>query len=39
MPYGGCVVNVLGVAVGLGVVRCVVAKVVGLYLEFCENLA
>jgi hypothetical protein len=39
MPYNGCVANVLGVADGLGAVGCVVAKVVGWYLEFCENLA
>jgi hypothetical protein len=38
MPYGGCVTDVLGLADGLGVVGCVVAKVVGWYLEFCENL-
>jgi hypothetical protein len=29
MPYGGCVADVLGVADGIGAVRCVVAKVVG----------
>jgi hypothetical protein len=39
MPYGSCVANVLGVADELGVMRCVVATVVGWYLEFCENLA
>jgi hypothetical protein len=39
MPYGGCVTDVLGVADGLGAVGCVVARVVGWYLEFCENLA
>jgi hypothetical protein len=39
MPYSGCVTDVLGVADELGVMGCVVAKVVGWYLEFCENLA
>jgi hypothetical protein len=39
MPYGGCVTDVLGVADELGAVGCVVAKVMGWYLEFCENLA
>jgi hypothetical protein len=39
MPYGGCVVDVLGVDDELGAVGCVVAKVVGWYLELCENLA
>jgi hypothetical protein len=39
VPYGGCVADVLGVANGLGAVGCVVAKVVGWYLEFYENLA
>jgi hypothetical protein len=29
MAYGGCVTDALGVADGLGVVGCVVAKVVG----------
>jgi hypothetical protein len=38
MPYDGCVADVLGVADGLGAVGCVVVKVVGWYLEFCENL-
>jgi hypothetical protein len=37
MPYGSCVTDVLGVADELGVVVCVVATVVGWYLEFCEN--
>jgi hypothetical protein len=39
MPYSYCVADVLGVADGLGVVGCVVTKVVGWYLEFYENLA
>jgi hypothetical protein len=39
MPYDGRVADVLGVTDELGVVGCVVAKVVGWYLEFCENLA
>jgi hypothetical protein len=39
MPYSGRVADVLGVADELGVMGCVVAKVVGWYLEFCENLA
>jgi hypothetical protein len=39
MPYDGCVTDMLGVADGLGVVGCVVAKVVGWYLEFYEKLA
>jgi hypothetical protein len=39
MPCGSCVTDVLGVADELGVVGCVVATVVGWYLEFCENLA
>jgi hypothetical protein len=39
MRYDGRVADVLGVAVELGVMGCVVAKVVGWYLEFCENLA
>jgi hypothetical protein len=39
MPYGGYVTDVLGVANELGAVGCVVAIVVGWYLEFCENLA
>jgi hypothetical protein len=38
MPYGGCVTDVLGVADELGAMGCVVAKVMGWYLEFCENL-
>jgi hypothetical protein len=37
MPYDDCITDVLGVADGLGVVGCVVAKVVGRYLEFCKN--
>jgi hypothetical protein len=39
MPYGGCVAYVPGVAEELGAVGCEVAKVVGWYLKFCENLA
>jgi hypothetical protein len=39
MPYGSCVTDVLGVADELGVMGYVVAKVVGWFLEFCENLA
>jgi hypothetical protein len=39
MPYGGCIVDVLGLADELGDVGCVVGKVQGWYLEFCENLA
>jgi hypothetical protein len=39
MPYGGSVADVLGVDDELGAVGCVVATVVGWYLEFCENLA
>jgi hypothetical protein len=39
MPYDGRVADVLGVADELGVMGCVVAKVVGWYLEFCKNLA
>jgi hypothetical protein len=39
MPYSGCVTDVLGVVDEQGVVGCVVAKVVGWYLEFCKNLA
>jgi hypothetical protein len=38
MLYGGCVAYVLGVAEELGAVGCKVAKVVGWYLKFCENL-
>jgi hypothetical protein len=38
MPYGGCAADVLGVADGLGAMGCVVAKVVGCYLESCKNL-
>jgi hypothetical protein len=38
MSYDGCVTDVLGVADELGAAGCVVAIVVGWYLEFCENL-
>jgi hypothetical protein len=37
--YSGCVADVLGVANELGDVGCVVATIVGWYLEFCENFA
>jgi hypothetical protein len=39
MPYSGGVADVLGAVDELGVVGCAIAKVVGWYLEFCENLA
>jgi hypothetical protein len=39
MPYGGCVTDVLGVDDELGAVGCILVKVEGRYLEFCENLA
>jgi hypothetical protein len=38
MPYGGGVADVLGVVDELGALGCVVTKVAGWYLEFCENL-
>jgi hypothetical protein len=39
MSFGSGVDDVLGLADELGVMGCAVAKVVGWYLEFCENLA